>query len=122
MGKLAREKGCMIARKFATHINVPGVPMNEQKITGEISIDQWNEVIQELQQQDDLISQSAKVEIATAHGDGPGEKVDQGPPDDGTEKDTAEGKEEVKEESPATAEKDEKTKEEEDDEGETQLE
>ena len=49
VGKVARDKGCLIARKFAPYIAVPGVPKREQKITGEISMTEWEAVIKELQ-------------------------------------------------------------------------
>jgi hypothetical protein len=113
----------MIARKFATHINVPGVPMNEQKITGEITMDQWNEVISELQQQGDVISQSSKAAVAKSGEEGgPAENAHTNKGEEAQKK-TVEEKESVKEETPATTGKDpKKEKEEEDDEGETQLE
>ncbi len=37
------------ARKFAPYIVVPGVPRGDLKITGEISLTDWETIIQELQ-------------------------------------------------------------------------
>lgn len=48
IGKIAREKGCLVARKFAPYVAVPGVPKGELKITGEISMTDWEATIQEL--------------------------------------------------------------------------
>ena len=53
VSKLARNNGCLMARKFATHISVPGIPSNEQKITGEISIEQWFSVIKEIKYEEE---------------------------------------------------------------------
>ena len=49
VGKLARDRGCLVARKFATHVSIPGIPLDEQKITGAISIEEWATVIKEIQ-------------------------------------------------------------------------
>mmetsp|Transcript_24844 Transcript_24844/g.68479 ORF Transcript_24844/g.68479 Transcript_24844/m.68479 type:complete len:655 (+) Transcript_24844:277-2241(+) len=50
VGKLARDKGCLVARKFGTHVNIPGVALEDQKITGAISIEEWAGVIREIQE------------------------------------------------------------------------
>ena len=53
VGKLARDMGCLMARKFATHIKIPGTPLVEQKITGFITVEQWESVIKEIQSQEE---------------------------------------------------------------------
>jgi hypothetical protein len=80
VGKLAREKGCLVARKFATHINVPGVPMDEQKITGEISAEEWLSIIFELQQEGAVAGGhndvgSRQEDTAARHGEGKDEHL-----------------------------------------------
>ena len=59
VGKLARDQGCLIARKFATHTPIPGRSKEDRTITGEISVgtgeisvEEWNEVIMALQEQE----------------------------------------------------------------------
>ena len=52
VSKLARDKGCLLARKFATHVSVPGISSKAQKITGELSMKQWVFVINELQEEE----------------------------------------------------------------------
>jgi hypothetical protein len=61
VSKLARNKGCLMARKFATHISVPGIPSNEQKITGEISIEQWISVIKEIKNEEEEEAEAKKM-------------------------------------------------------------
>lgn len=61
VGRVARDKGCLVARKFAPCIAVPGVPKWEQKITGEISITEWEAAIRELQNIEDA-EKAAKPE------------------------------------------------------------
>mmetsp|Transcript_14219 Transcript_14219/g.29639 ORF Transcript_14219/g.29639 Transcript_14219/m.29639 type:complete len:636 (+) Transcript_14219:19-1926(+) len=53
VGKLAREMGCLVARKFATHIDIPGVPAEEQKITGSISMEDWAAAIKEIRDEEE---------------------------------------------------------------------
>jgi len=53
VGKIARDMGCLVARKFATHIKIPGIPLSEQKITGKLTMEEWKFVIQELQSQEE---------------------------------------------------------------------
>jgi hypothetical protein len=52
VSKLARDKGCLLARKFATHVSVPGISSKAQKVTGELSMKQWISVINELQEEE----------------------------------------------------------------------
>jgi hypothetical protein len=52
VGKLARDQGCLVARKFATHIPIPGLPKDEQSRTGEISLAEWKEVMMALHEQE----------------------------------------------------------------------
>jgi hypothetical protein len=53
VGKLARDGGCLVARKFATHVNIPGIPLEEQKLTGCISMEEWTSVITEIQNEEE---------------------------------------------------------------------
>ena len=55
VGKRARDQGCLVARKFATHIPIPGRPKDEQKITGEITVVEWNEVMMALREQEEHV-------------------------------------------------------------------
>jgi hypothetical protein len=62
IGKIAREKGCLVARKFAPYIAVPGFPRGEQNITGEISLADWDATVQELRSMEEAEA-SAKQNI-----------------------------------------------------------
>lgn len=53
VSRLARDNGCLMARKFATHMRIPDIPQNEQKVTGEISVEQWISVIKELRSEEE---------------------------------------------------------------------
>lgn len=53
VSKLARGMGCLVARKFATHVNIPGVPVEERKVTGCISIEEWESVIKEIRSEEE---------------------------------------------------------------------
>ena len=53
VGKIARDMGCLVARKFATHIKIPGVLPAEQKMTGFLTMEEWESVIQELQSREE---------------------------------------------------------------------
>ena len=64
VGKLARDKGCLVARKFATHISIPGVPLEDQKITGDLSMEDWAAVIKDIQSNEEKTKP-----IATQHQD-----------------------------------------------------
>lgn len=52
VAKLARGNGCLVARKFSTYLPIPGVPKEEQKITGEITVGQWSQVMSELHREE----------------------------------------------------------------------
>ncbi|KAG7356076.1 core-2/I-branching enzyme [Nitzschia inconspicua] len=52
VSRLARGIGCLVARKFSTHLPIPGVPKEEVKMTGEITVGQWNEVMSELHREE----------------------------------------------------------------------
>jgi hypothetical protein len=49
VARLARAKGCLLARKFAPFVAVPGVPLEEQKITGQITAEEWTAAIEAMQ-------------------------------------------------------------------------
>jgi len=52
VGRIARNMGCLVARKFATHIKIPGIPSEEQNITGRISYEEWESIIKEIQEEE----------------------------------------------------------------------
>jgi len=59
--RLARDNGCLMARKFATHVSIPDIPQNKQKITGEISVEQWISVIKELKNEEETKTSSLPI-------------------------------------------------------------
>jgi len=54
VSKLARDMGCLVARKFATHVSIPGIPLEEQKLTGDISMEEWESIIKEIQSEEEI--------------------------------------------------------------------
>jgi len=50
--RLARDMGCLVARKFATHISIPGV--EQQRLTGCISMEEWEAVTTEIQSEEEI--------------------------------------------------------------------
>lgn len=62
ISKIARDMGCLVARKFATHIKIPGIPMAEQKFTGHITMEQWESVIKEIQTYEEKTKAAAPEE------------------------------------------------------------
>ena len=56
VARLAREKGCLVARKFAPYEAVPGVVAGEQKVTGQFSVEEWEDEIW-------LLAEEFKVEV-----------------------------------------------------------
>lgn len=48
VARLAREKGCLVARKFAPFVPIPGVAKEDHEITGNITVEEWREVIERL--------------------------------------------------------------------------
>jgi len=48
VSKLAREKGCLVARKFAPFVVVPGVAPTDANVTGQISVEEWKAEIEVL--------------------------------------------------------------------------
>eukprot|EP00536_Pseudo-nitzschia_multiseries_P012936 jgi/Psemu1/290594/fgenesh1_pg.523_\ len=71
VGKLARENGCLVARKFATHINIPGVALEDQKITGALSVEEWAAVIKEIQNGEEEAKPVASQLDKSASAEGP---------------------------------------------------
>ena len=133
VAKEARSKGCLLARKFAPFIPVPGVAPEEQKITGHITVEEWREVVEmlshsEMQQQQlqqvlepsqnkvDMDPQNKEEqETFLAHDE---EDVDEGQEEGEKEEDQEEGDVQEEEEE----EEEEEQNDEEDDDGENQLE
>eukprot|EP00339_Tiarina_fusa_P022080 CAMPEP_0117053282 /NCGR_PEP_ID=MMETSP0472-20121206/36841_1 /TAXON_ID=693140 ORGANISM="Tiarina fusus, Strain LIS" /NCGR_SAMPLE_ID=MMETSP0472 /ASSEMBLY_ACC=CAM_ASM_000603 /LENGTH=624 /DNA_ID=CAMNT_0004768253 /DNA_START=206 /DNA_END=2076 /DNA_ORIENTATION=+ len=96
VSRLARKKGCLVARKFAPFAAVPGVSAADQKVTGEITVEEWKEEI-------GLLSDEFKVDVAAAepevqHG---GEAANDEPSKDANKGDdhSSSGEEEEQEES-----------------------
>lgn len=50
VGKQARDQGCLVARKFAPFVKLPGVRQSDLKVTGEIPVDDWDKAMRELQE------------------------------------------------------------------------
>jgi hypothetical protein len=48
VARLARDKGCLVARKFAPFIAVPGVAREDQKVTGLITAEEWKQEVEAL--------------------------------------------------------------------------
>jgi hypothetical protein len=63
VGKIARANGCLVARKFFLYLPIPGIPMEEQKITGEISVDHWNEMMAELHAEEKVDAPPGVVQL-----------------------------------------------------------
>ena len=53
VAKVARGKGCLMARKFAPFVPVPGVKHEEQVITGQLSVEEWFQAIQGIHLKDE---------------------------------------------------------------------
>ena len=60
VAKLARGKGCLVARKFALFIAVPGTRLEDHKVTGQISAEEWKATVEALEQEE--AGQSKKEE------------------------------------------------------------
>ena len=60
VAKLARDKGCLVARKFALFIAVPGTRLEDHKVTGQISAEEWRATVEALEQEE--AAQSKKEE------------------------------------------------------------
>lgn len=52
VSKLARDMGCLVARKFATHISIPGISPEHANLTGRISMEEWKSIIKEVQSEE----------------------------------------------------------------------
>lgn len=69
IGKLARHQKCLVARKFATFKDVPGISSNAEHMTGNITFEQWIEVIEELQNEETKVLVNPAGEVAIASDD-----------------------------------------------------
>lgn len=49
VARLARTKGCLVARKFALFVAAPGTPKEEVTITGNITAEEWQEALEKMQ-------------------------------------------------------------------------
>ena len=50
VARLARAKGCLVARKFAPFVAVPGAAPEDRKVTGQISVEEWKGEVEVLRQ------------------------------------------------------------------------
>jgi hypothetical protein len=66
VARLARAKGCLVARKFAPYLALPGVPRDELKITGQMTAEEWKEEVQVLQAQDEAQEAAAAITTTVA--------------------------------------------------------
>mmetsp|Transcript_2372 Transcript_2372/g.4287 ORF Transcript_2372/g.4287 Transcript_2372/m.4287 type:complete len:658 (-) Transcript_2372:1781-3754(-) len=92
VGKLARDKGCLVARKFATHISIPGVPLEDQKITGDFCMEDWAAVIKDIQSNEEKTKpmsipthqdkSSASIVLTPLQGDQAAETTESGDAED----------------------------------------
>lgn len=48
VARLAREKGCLVARKFAPFVPIPGVAKEDHEMTGNITVEEWRAEIERL--------------------------------------------------------------------------
>jgi hypothetical protein len=46
VARLARDKGCLVARKFAPYVALPGVSKKDLEVTGQISVEEWKREIE----------------------------------------------------------------------------
>ena len=66
VARLARAKGCLIARKFAPFVAVPGVPLEQQKITGQITAEEWKaeiEVIEAKEPEEKAVEEEEEAKV-----------------------------------------------------------
>jgi hypothetical protein len=66
VSKLARGMGCLVARKFATHVHIPGISVEERKLTGCISIEEWESIIKEIRSEEEKLKTIATQEEKSA--------------------------------------------------------
>jgi hypothetical protein len=66
VAKLAREKGCLAARKFAFFIAVPGTRLEDHKITGQLSAEEWKETVEALEKEELAKTDEGKAEVKPA--------------------------------------------------------
>ena len=67
VAKLARAKGCLLARKFAPFVKIPGVKVEEHAVTGKIAKEEWNVVIGLLAEKE--LAEAVAVKIENAEDD-----------------------------------------------------
>jgi hypothetical protein len=53
VARLARDKGCLLARKFALYVAIPGMAPEDQKVTGEITVEEWKEEVEAMRVKDE---------------------------------------------------------------------
>jgi hypothetical protein len=53
VARLARDKGCLLARKFALYVAVPGMALEDQKVSGEITVEEWKEEVEAMRVKDE---------------------------------------------------------------------
>lgn len=125
VAQLARKNGCLVARKFALSVAVPGVAKEDQKVTGQITVEEWQQEVKLLQEKYASANAptSPEPEEKRKKEDGNGDK--EAGKEQGENEKSSEGEEEEVEESFITSHVTKKVDDNDDDDqdqGETQLE
>jgi hypothetical protein len=62
IARLARNQGCLVARKFAPFIAVPGVAKEDQKVTGHITAEEWRQEVELMKTKDEKTNPKPSAE------------------------------------------------------------
>jgi hypothetical protein len=82
VGKLARDTGCLVARKFSTHVSIPGIPLEERKHSGYISMEEWESIIKGIQSVEGEKTNEVQDNLATVVSGKTNETEDRTPDND----------------------------------------
>jgi hypothetical protein len=74
IARLAREKGCLVARKFAPLIAVPGIAKEDQKVTGQITAEEWLQEINLMKEKDGKLNPPKEKEDEEEANEGAGDE------------------------------------------------
>jgi hypothetical protein len=69
VAKEARSKGCLLARKFAPYVAVPGVNVEDQVPTGRITVEEWQQAVERMSQNDEKNKPPSKKPSEPMNGD-----------------------------------------------------
>ena len=125
VAKIARGKGCLVARKFASYVPVPGA---EPIITGQVTCDEWFQAIQECRLKEEqerphqYVEENGKQERASGKAPQEDETTRTNRNEREDEQQTNQGGDDDGEKEKEEEEDGEKEKEEDDDQGERELE